>query len=77
MYHPEVIARLLLHTNPVTYARPLLVQVMVVEIAASQLSPKMAAMIHEQQLITINRCNAGYSFRWFAVRPLREPVVPA
>jgi len=27
--------------------------------------------------ITINRRNAGYRFRWFAVCPLREPVVPA
>jgi len=50
---------------------------MVVQIAASQLCPEMAALIHQQQLITVNRRNAGYRLRWFAVCPLREPVVPA
>jgi hypothetical protein len=50
---------------------------MVVQIAASQLCAKMAALIHQQQLIAIDCCNAGYSFRRFAVCPTREPVVPA
>ena len=48
-----------------------------VQIAASQLRPEMTALIHEQPLIAINRGNAGDRFRWFAVCPLREPVVPA
>ena len=50
---------------------------MAVQIAPGQLCPERACLIHEQQLITIDRRNAGDRIRWFAFGPLREPVAPA
>jgi hypothetical protein len=49
---------------------------MVVEIAARQPCPKVATLIHQQQLTAINRCNPGDAFQWLAICPLRKPVIP-
>ncbi len=48
-----------------------------VQITASQLCPKSPVLIHEQQLVTIDRRYAGDGIRRFAVCPLRKPVAPA
>ncbi len=37
---------------------------MAMQIATSQFCPELPDLIHEQQLITINRRNAGDSIRW-------------
>jgi hypothetical protein len=75
--YPKVVARLLFHTNPVAYARQLLVQVVMVQITASQLCPKVPVLIHEQQLVAVDRRYAGDGIRRFAVCPLCKPVAPA
>jgi hypothetical protein len=54
-----------------------LVQVVMVQITASQLCPKVPVLIHEQQLVAVDRRYAGDGIRRFAVCPLCKPVAPA